>query len=244
MQKNDWFKNWFDSPFYHILYQNRDLKEAKAFIANLTNYLALGYSSNVLDLGCGKGRHSIELKKYYSTVKGIDLSPNSIKTAKEHETKDLTFEVHDMRNFKSSKKFNAIFNLFTSFGYFNTHNDNLKVLQSCNNSLNEKGILVIDFLNAHKIKMNIQHHEIKLVEQIRFKIERSIKNERIFKKINFEHENNSYNFEEKVQLFSLNDFNDMFDQTGFKLINTIGNYQLHPFEPKSSDRLILIAKKI
>ena len=244
MLKDEWFKNWFDSPFYHILYRNRDLKEAKTFIANLTGYLSLDDNSRVLDLGCGKGRHSIELNKYYDTVKGIDLSSNSIKIAKKHESNELTFQIEDMRNFKSVKKFNAIFNLFTSFGYFKDYNENLKVLRSCNNALTEQGIIIIDFLNAFKIKVNIQKYETKIIGGIKFQIERKIENDKILKTILFEHENKSYNFEEKVQLFTLNNFNDMFKQTGFKLLSKMGNYQLHPFEPKNSDRLILIAKKI
>ena len=66
MQKNEWFRDWFNSPYYHILYKNRDLKEANLFISNLTEHLSLNYDSRVLDLGCGKGRHSVELKKYYN----------------------------------------------------------------------------------------------------------------------------------------------------------------------------------
>ena len=49
-----WFKNWFDSPYYHILYKNRNEKEAKSFIDNLINYLQIPNKSKVLDIACGK----------------------------------------------------------------------------------------------------------------------------------------------------------------------------------------------
>ena len=81
MKKEDWFKNWFDSPYYHVLYKNRDKNEANVFIQNLVNWLQLDKSSTVLDLGCGKGRHAIELKKKYKKVVGIDLSKKSIDEA-------------------------------------------------------------------------------------------------------------------------------------------------------------------
>ena len=106
------------------------------------------------------------------------------------------------------------------------------------------GIIIIDFLNSERIKMNIHNNETKVIDGIKFHIERKIENEKILKKIVFEHDDNSYNFEEKVQLFSLNDFIDIFEQSGFILEKTFGNYNLDPFEPKKSDRLILIAKKI
>ena len=68
MKNEDWFKNWFDSPYYHVLYKNRDKNEANVFIQNLVNWLKLDKSSTVLDLGCGKGRHAIELKKRYKNI--------------------------------------------------------------------------------------------------------------------------------------------------------------------------------
>ena len=243
MQKNEWFRDWFNSPYYHILYKNRDLKEANLFISNLAELLSLNYNSTVLDLGCGKGRHSVELKKYYNTVKGIDLSSNSIKNAKKHEAKGLTFAIEDMRDFNSISKFNAIFNLFTSFGYFNDLNDNINTLISCNRSLFKNGIIVIDYLNANKIKMNIHENETKVIDGIEFHIERKIENEKILKKIVFEHDNISYNFEEKVQLFTLSNFIDLFKKSGFILEKTFGNYHLEAYETEISDRLILIAKK-
>ena len=52
-----WFINWFDSPYYHILYKNRDEKEAEFFIENLVQYLNLKKRSKLLDIACGKGRH-------------------------------------------------------------------------------------------------------------------------------------------------------------------------------------------
>ena len=54
-----WFEVWFDSPYYPILYQNRNHDEARAFIDQLTKWLEVPEGSNVLDLACGRGRHAI-----------------------------------------------------------------------------------------------------------------------------------------------------------------------------------------
>ena len=147
-----------------------------------------------------------------------------------------------MRFFNSNLNFDAVFNLFTSFGYFNDIKDNLKVLSSCKDALTKNGFLILDYLNAEKIKLKKQNNEIKVVDQIEFHIERKIENEKILKKIEFKHDNKSYNFEEKVQLFTLKDFTNIFEKSGFLLEKAFGSYKLEPFEKENSDRLILIAK--
>ena len=76
---NTKYNNWFDSKYYHILYKNRNHKEAKIFIKKLLEHINLNTYSKVLDAGCGKGRHSIEIEKLGHLVTGVDLSENSIK---------------------------------------------------------------------------------------------------------------------------------------------------------------------
>ena len=58
---NEWFINWFDSKYYHILYKDRSQAEANNFIKQLVNNLILDPEKNVLDLGCGKGTVTSEL---------------------------------------------------------------------------------------------------------------------------------------------------------------------------------------
>ena len=80
-----WFQSWFNTPYYHILYQNRDYKEAELFIKNLVRYLNLdALDDSILDLACGQGRHSIFLNSLGFRVTGIDLSEKSIKHANEN----------------------------------------------------------------------------------------------------------------------------------------------------------------
>lgn len=56
-----WFKDWFNSPYYHQLYFNRDESEAAAFINKLIAYLKPIPGSTMLDVACGKGRHALQL---------------------------------------------------------------------------------------------------------------------------------------------------------------------------------------
>ena len=80
----------------------------------------------MLDLACGKGRHSIYLNKLGYNVIGADLSKNSIQFAKEFENNRLHFVEHDMRN-PLEKKYNAILNLFTSFGFFENDAEDIAI---------------------------------------------------------------------------------------------------------------------
>ena len=68
-----WYSSWFDTPFYHILYKDRDDKEAQSFMDALTYYLNISQNSTILDLACGKGRHSLYLNSIGYDVTGLDL---------------------------------------------------------------------------------------------------------------------------------------------------------------------------
>ncbi|MFM7311338.1 MAG: class I SAM-dependent methyltransferase, partial [Flavobacteriales bacterium] len=128
-RNSEWFAGWFDSPYYHLLYGHRDEQEAFAFIQLLVHD-HLADRHYVVDLGCGKGRHSRALAEHGKRVHGIDLSPESIEFASKQNTAMATFSVQDMRQFKLDKPADAILNLFTSFGYFESVDEHLSVLSS------------------------------------------------------------------------------------------------------------------
>ena len=83
--KKDWFHKWFNTPYYHLLYRDRDDSEAELFMMNLTQFLGLKKDDTILDLPCGKGRHAIFLNSLGFDVTGADLSENSIEYAKQFE---------------------------------------------------------------------------------------------------------------------------------------------------------------
>src|SRR5690606_31577917 len=165
-----WYASWFDTPYYHILYKDRDYAEAQLFMDNITSYLNLPENAKILDLACGKGRHSVYLNQIGYNVTGADLSENSIAEAKKYENKTLHFCVHDMREPFKDQAFDAVFNLFTSFGYFENDEDNLKTLIAIRDSLSEYGFGVIDFMNVENVVKNLVPEEIKTVENIDFHI--------------------------------------------------------------------------
>ena len=238
-----WFENWFDSPYYHILYQHRNFDEAELFIDNLIQLLHPAAHSQFLDLACGKGRHSIYLNKKGYTVTGIDLSQESINCASRFENKTLEFYVHDMRKPFRINYFDSVLNLFTSFGYFENKRDDIATIDAVYKALKPNGIFVLDFLNVHKAVSNLIPEESKIVDGIKFTINKSIEDDFIVKHIHFSDKGKEYHFQECVKMLTLNDFENYFTAKKFKIVHLKGNYQLDDFDPKTSDRLILIAQK-
>ncbi|MDD3003854.1 class I SAM-dependent methyltransferase [Flavobacterium sp.] len=236
-----WFSSWFDTPYYHILYKDRDQKEAQLFMDNIIHYLNLPEEAKILDLACGKGRHSIYLNQMGFDVTGVDLSENSIAEAQQFANEKLHFVVHDMRE-KCNEKYDAILNLFTSFGYFENEEDNFKTLKAIHESLTEYGFAVIDFMNVHHVIDNLVPSELKTVEGIDFHIKRKVENGFILKEIDFEDQGQKYHFTEKVRALTLEDFQQMMDEAGIYLLDTFGDYKLKKFYKKESERLIMLFK--
>jgi len=238
-----WFANWFDSPYYHTLYKNRDEREAQVFIDNLIDYLQIPKASKLIDIACGKGRHAKYFNQKGMDVVGVDLSPNSINTAKKDESKNLQFSVHDMRENYQEDTFDVVTNLFTSFGYFEDNKDEQKAINAMASNLKNKSLLIIDFMNAKKVIANLVLNEQKTIDGIQFDITRQVKDGYILKDILITDGKEQQQFQEKVKGITLADYSEFIANAGLKIIDIFGNYKLDNFDEKISDRLILICKK-
>lgn len=238
-----WFQNWFNSPYYHILYHHRNDAEAEFFIDTVCLYLHPQQNARLLDIACGRGRHAIYLQKKGYDVTGIDLSVSNIQFAKQFENPRLHFYVHDMRHLFYINYFDIALNLFTSFGYFETEKEHINALKTFRKSLKDGGIMVLDYFNSQKILDNLTHRETKEIDGIEFHIHKKIDKGKIIKTIEFVHKNKQYAYKEEVKAFSLDDFNRLFKASEFEVLETFGSYSLEPFDLKKSDRLIFICKK-
>lgn len=239
----NWYVTWFDTPYYHLLYKNRNQMEAGNFIENLLQHLKPSKEALFLDVACGKGRHSKHIHQLGFNVHGIDLSEKSIKEASIFNNERLHFEQHDMREVYRSNYFDYAVNLFTSFGYFDDVSDNQKAMDAMAKNLKKDGILVIDFMNAKKVCLNLVEKEMKSVDYIDFYIERKIKSGFIQKDIQFTDKGKKHHFQEKVQALTLNDFSNLLQKAGLKIIDLWGNYEKNDFDVLKSNRLIIIAQK-
>ncbi|MEY2792409.1 MAG: hypothetical protein RJA76_401 [Bacteroidota bacterium] len=240
----EWFSTWFDSPYYHILYGHRDENEAAAFIKALQHKIHLKEGSLVLDAACGKGRHAKTLWEAGFKVEAYDLSESNIVEAKSYETQDLKFFQHDMRNpLPQTNYYQAIFNFFTSFGYFETSEENQLAFYRFFQGLQKGGLLVLDFFNPTFVLANLVAEEVVERSGIQFQIKRFAQKGYLYKIIEFSDGGKEYQFEEKVEIIQKNDFISYASQAGFKTIDLVGDYELNSFDEKSSPRMIFFWAK-
>jgi SAM-dependent methyltransferase len=239
----EWFSKWFDSPYYHILYKSRNMDEAEFFLQNVVKKLSLSHNMKLIDLACGKGRHSIFLNSLGFDVTGVDLSVHSIEAAKKQENERLHFEVQDLRKLPYENEFDAALNLFTSFGYFDCDDTNQQVINQAYKILKPGGLILIDFMNVRTVLNKLVPNETKHIEGIDFHISKTTRNDSIYKRIEFNHNGRNYAFHEEVQILTYEDFERLLLNGGFTIEHVYGNYALESFDINNSDRLIITARK-
>ncbi len=245
MEQHPWFKDWFNSPYYHQLYFNRDEKEAAAFIDKLIDHLKPPAGSTMLDVACGKGRHSIHLAEKGFDVTGIDLSKDSINEALQHQRENLHFFMHDMRLPFRINYFDYAFNFFTSFGYFKTRREHDNAIRTIAQAIRGNGFFVMDYLNVHYAEDNLVHRFEKEIEGVNYFITKWFDETHFYKKIQVEDEalKEPLIYTEKVAKFSLGDFTEMFAYQGMQIQEVFGDYNFTGYDVNKSPRLIMIAKK-
>lgn len=237
--KTEWFEHWFDTSYYHLLYDHRDDEEAEFFMKNLLDHLDLQPGNKILDLPCGRGRHAVFLQSQGFDVVGADISANSINEARKLENEQLHFMIHDMRD-PLKDKYHAIFNLFTSIGYFNSEDTNVKVLRNFKEALLDGGHLVIDFFNIELIKRHLVPEQVISKSGVEFLIRRKIEEHFVIKEIEVLDQGKKRYFKEMVQALDFNKFTQYSREAGLEIIEVFGDYRLNDFNPEESDRLILV----
>lgn len=238
-----WFEQWFDSRWYHQLYQHHNEQEAGQFIDRLITYLHPDPGATFLDLACGRGRHALHISNLGYEVTGLDISATNIDFARRMESERLSFFQHDMRYPFRINYYDYVLNLFTSFGYFDKDSLHLTVLKHVYRNLKPGGIFVLDYMNANIVRHRLVTEEIKEIDDISFTLNRYLDDRHVYKRIDFIAEGNAHTFTEKVRTFSQSELSEMLVLAGFEVIDFLGNYQLEAFDESNSQRLILIARK-
>ena len=246
MPANEWYKNWFESSYYHKLYFERDETEAGIFIDKLLHYLKPEQNSRILDIGSGKGKHSKIFAEKGFNVTGVDMSVDNVQYANQFQDQNLHFYLHDIRLPFWINYFNYAFNLYTSFGYYATRREHDNAVRTIASSLKPSGVVVFDYLNTHYAEENLVHNEVKVIGETTYEIHRWHDDTHFFKKmiITDPHEEAPLTFTEKVAKFSLGDFNDMLSFNKMQITDVFGNYNLEAYDVSKTPRMIIAAKKL
>ncbi|MFU8813670.1 MAG: class I SAM-dependent DNA methyltransferase, partial [Balneolaceae bacterium] len=222
-----WYEEWFDSRLYETLYAHRDEEEAQKLATLISAHVPAGRFPHLLDLGCGRGRHSHNFAEKGYRVTGTDLSPSAIEKARtiadERGLTGVRFEVRDMRE-PLPETFDAVLNLFTTFGYFLDDDENIRVLQAVAQMLRSEGRFVIDFLNAERVGRTLVPSEKGSVGELHYTIRRHIAEGMVHKEISFfangSQEPKTYT--ERVKLYDKPWFEQQLQAHGFAILDVWG----------------------
>jgi len=145
---SEWFREFFDE-FYDDTHREIEDLTTGIEVAGVVAWLDLAPGSRVLDVPCGSGRHAVELAARGMDVTGFDLSPRMLERAQARaRSRGVTVRwvLGDMRRLPFEGAFDAVVNLFNSFGYFGDEEDR-RALAGMVAALRPGGRLLLDLPN-------------------------------------------------------------------------------------------------
>jgi SAM-dependent methyltransferase len=239
---------WYEESFgqdYLLVYKHRDIQGAQAEVKRMVNWLDLNEGSRIFDLCCGMGRHSVALADEGYRVTGMDLSKVLLEEARRlDDSGRITWLEGDMRQVPASGPFDAVVNLFTSFGYFEEDAENAKVLAEISRILKPGGRFIIDFLNPDYVVNNLVPHSVRQDEGITIDETRTIEDGFVRKRIVLsEQDRPERGYLEQVKLYGLEDFRRLSEGTGLVIEQAYGHYDGSPYIAEISQRLIMTGRK-
>jgi SAM-dependent methyltransferase len=240
----DWYKHWFGNE-YLTVYAHRNESEARTLIRLIQRNLVVPSGGRILDLCCGQGRHALLLANMGYAVVGIDLSRTLLNIAKfKHSAAGNAFFVQaDMRFLPAQNTYDLLLNLFTSFGYFESDEENQSVFKQFVVALKPEGQFVFDYFNApHLIENLVLHQKDKLYDGF-IQQERRLYRGRVEKKITIQKNGTSSVFYESVKIYYPDQIIKMIQKAGLQINKTFGDYNGHPINPEMP-RLVVIGNKM
>ncbi|MFH1196532.1 MAG: class I SAM-dependent methyltransferase [bacterium] len=241
----DWYKHWFLSEEYLDVYGHRNEKDAEKFLNLVLKFIDIP-GALVLDAACGAGRHSIALAKKGFNVTAFDLSRALLRIATRNsisENVSVKFFNADLRNVSLKKKFHLIINAFTSFGYFETDEENFSFIRNAFDYLLDDGKFILDYFNSDYLQRNLTAYSEKISEGKIIVERRSIVDDRVVKEIEIRNGSSNKIFYESVKLYSPDRLLKKLEEIGFGILCIYGNYNGEIFNQTNSERMILICGK-
>jgi SAM-dependent methyltransferase len=246
----EWFEEWFRSDFYMKLYSHRDAEEAEACVDLILGSTGLSAPRSeqvaALDLACGPGRHAIALAERGCRVTAVDLSPTLLAYAESQARQagmPIRFIRSDMREISFDREFDLVLQLFTSFGYFDEHSDDARVLNRVRASLHGGGYYALDLINEQHLRRTLVPVSIKHLDGIEVREERRIDNGRVEKRITIPRAGGgTREFAESVQLYSPETIEGMLYDAGLSPVHWFGDYNGAPYDPDRSTRMLVISQ--
>ncbi|MCC3373706.1 class I SAM-dependent methyltransferase [Cohnella sp. REN36] len=243
---------WYEESFgedYLLVYRHRNRQEAAGEVHKMTEWLQLPGQSHILDLCCGMGRHALTLADAGYRVTGVDLSSVLLREARAADSdKRVRWVESDMRALPDDKSFtehfDAVVNLFTSFGYFEEDTEQLKVLRQIRKALKPGGRFVIDVLNARYTAYHLVPYSEREEQGAVISETRHIESGFVVKEIVVREPNRpARRYTERVKLYSLETMAALLNEAGLAVDNVYGSYDGDDYDARQSRRMILVGNR-
>ncbi|MCE2504324.1 MAG: class I SAM-dependent methyltransferase [Chlorobi bacterium] len=247
-----WYEEWFDSKYYLQLYSHRNKIEAEACIDIIQRATQFHPTETdkvrVLDIACGPGRHAISLAKRGFDVTAVDLSTTLLHHAHSEAQKaevPIKFLQLDMRSLDFNAKFDLAVQLFSSFGYFDTIEEDFAVIQGARQALRDIGYYAIDLINPLVLEKTLIAKSTRVVDGgVKVIEKRQIVDGRVKKQITIPLKKEKLKFQEVVRLYSPETIERLLREAGFLPTHWFGDYAGLPFDRERSRRMIIINKVV
>ena len=244
----EWFEDEsFWEELYPIMFSDEKFDLAEEQVGKILKLTGLQQGA-VLDLCCGPGRHSIALAKRGLEVTAVDRTEFLLNKARELASSfglQVEFVLEDMRNFVRPDAFALVVNIFTSFGYFDDKEDDLRVLQNIYTSLKRGGVFLIEIMGKEVLARIFQPTVSSKGPDGSLLIQRgevfdgwgSIRNEWILIK-----DEKAKSFKFRHTVYSGQELKSLIEKAGFEQVNIFGDLDGNEYGPDAS-RLIIVAHK-
>lgn len=235
----DWYAGAFGAV-YPIIYAHRSVESAAGEAAFAIAQTAITPADRVLDLCCGNGRHLAHLVKSTRRLAGVDYSPELLGLARKNAP-GVCLVRSDMRALPFSQCFDVVVNFFTSFGYFHSDAENMRVLRAIHDALRPAGRFFMDYLNPAHVAAHLTPHSSRESQGHRIEERRWIDQSahRVNKMTQvFWGDACVARTAESVRLYALEEMQTMLAASGLEVDRVCGNYDGAAFSD-SQPRMII-----
>lgn len=154
MQGQEWFDNFFVEGLFVEGLQRIPMERTEREVAFIADSLALPQGARILDLCCGIGRHTVSLAKRGYAMAGLDLDERAIELAQRRAAEagvEVAWHHADMRDIPYGKELDAVINIFGSWGYFQSDDEDARVLAAVARALKPNGLFLIEIINRDNL---------------------------------------------------------------------------------------------
>ena len=245
-----WYVDFFRSDYLEVYDRQFTAERAEKEVAFAEKALQLKAGTRVLDLCCGQGRHSVLLAKHGFQVTALDLNPEYLELAQRAaRAASVTLETvaADMRQIPFHSHFDAIVNMYSSFGYLESEAEDLRVLESAANALKTSGRLLLDMLNrewavANYIQNDWHSDPDKTLYVERRELDLASSSMHVSFTIVAPNGSRRDSIGHHIRLYTLTEITRLLERVGLSVTGVFGGFDSEPYAI-GTRRMIILAQK-